>query len=175
MNSDTLQSLLTVHREDIYRFLRFLGAEAADADDLVQETFIAAFLSRSQPQTEDPADWGRWLRGIARNMFLRLCRKNKNAYTSISLSELDRDEAFWDSEFSRDPGRALHIEALRECIQRLSERDRKVVYMKYRDNSSRKEIGNDIGLTENGVKSLLRTIRSKLGKCISLKLSGGKG
>jgi RNA polymerase sigma-70 factor (ECF subfamily) len=175
MNPDKLQSLLTMHRKDIYGFIRFLGAGPEDADDLVQETFIAAFASRSQPKTENPSEWGRWLRGIARNMFLRFCRKHKTGFTLADPEELEKDLEFWNSEFSDESASSLHVEALRECMKKLSERDKKVVYMKYRDSNSRKQIADDTGLTEDGVKSLLRSIRSKLGQCIRSRLSGDTG
>ncbi len=172
MNIDTLQSLLKLHREDIYRFVRFLGAQPADADDLVQETFLAAFSSRKQPKTSDPAEWGRWLRGIARNMFLRLLRNSKHSYPSADISQFSSDEEFWNNEFSGDSEAARHLKALEQCLESLTDRNREAVEMRYRNNSTREEIAEKTGLSMDGVKSMLRKIRSTLGECIQRHLSG---
>jgi len=55
--------------DDVYRFARSLTRDEADAEDVVQETYLRAFRSWVTFQTG--TDVKRWLFTIARNVFLR--------------------------------------------------------------------------------------------------------
>jgi RNA polymerase sigma-70 factor (ECF subfamily) len=55
--------------EDVYRFARSMTHDEADADDLVQETYLRAY--RAWHTFEKGSDCRRWLFTICRNVFLR--------------------------------------------------------------------------------------------------------
>jgi RNA polymerase sigma-70 factor, ECF subfamily len=55
--------------DDVYRFARSLTRDEADAEDVVQETYLRAF--RSWHTFQPGTDVRRWLFTIARNVFLR--------------------------------------------------------------------------------------------------------
>ncbi len=55
--------------DDVYRFARSLTRDPADAEDVVQETYLRAF--RSWHTFQPGTDVKRWLFTIARNVFLR--------------------------------------------------------------------------------------------------------
>jgi RNA polymerase sigma-70 factor, ECF subfamily len=55
--------------DDVYRFARSLTKDEADAEDVVQETYLRAF--RSWHTFQVGTDVRRWLFTIARNAFLR--------------------------------------------------------------------------------------------------------
>ncbi len=59
---------LLVHAEPLYRLARRLGASRADAEDLIQETYLRAVraLDRAPPSGDVRA----WLHGIMRNAWL---------------------------------------------------------------------------------------------------------
>jgi RNA polymerase sigma-70 factor (ECF subfamily) len=57
------------YMDDVYRFAYSLTRDAADADDLVQETYLRAF--RSWHTFQPGSDARRWLFTICRNAFLR--------------------------------------------------------------------------------------------------------
>ena len=81
MQRDELERLIQMHQAPIYRYLRYLGADAALAEDLVQETFLATMKpSEHQPAAPDDALWPAWLRGIARNLFLMECRRRRTSH-----------------------------------------------------------------------------------------------
>lgn len=56
--------------EDVYRFALSLARDPADAQDIVQETYLRAY--RSWHTFEPGSDCRRWLFTICRNVFLRL-------------------------------------------------------------------------------------------------------
>lgn len=65
------QALLDAHRVDVYRFL-VVTAGRADADDLFQETWIAAL--RAYPRVRRPDNLRAWLFRIAQNKTIDAAR-----------------------------------------------------------------------------------------------------
>jgi RNA polymerase sigma-70 factor (ECF subfamily) len=63
------------HLPDVTRYARALAGPGADADDLVQETFLDAWRGRG---TYDPSrDPRKWLFAICRHAFIKRYRKSK--------------------------------------------------------------------------------------------------
>ena len=71
-----LASLLQAHQVGVWRYLRYLGCDADETDDLVQETFLVVlrkgFEQRSRSET------AAYLRTVARNRLLMERRKHRN-------------------------------------------------------------------------------------------------
>src|SRR5262245_36527973 len=66
-------ALVLHHQAGVWRYVRFLGADAAEADDLTQETFLA--LARAEFVEHDERQTAGYLRVVARNQLLALRRK----------------------------------------------------------------------------------------------------
>src|SRR5215210_3307274 len=62
--------------DDVYRFALSLTRNEADADDVVQETFLRAF--RSWHTFQPGTDARRWLFTICRNVFLRMRERDRH-------------------------------------------------------------------------------------------------
>lgn len=72
--------------EDVYRFALSLTRDEADADDVMQDTFLRAYKSW---HTYLPgSDCRRWLFTICRNVFLR-SRERERPTVELESSELD--------------------------------------------------------------------------------------
>ena len=67
--------LIRQHQAGVWRYLRFLGAAPALADDLTQETFLE--ILRRAPVDRGAAALGGWLRATARNLFLAQRRRGR--------------------------------------------------------------------------------------------------
>jgi len=169
MNRAELESLVRIHQARIYRYARYLGCDPALAEDVVQETFLAAFRSGKIPET-DVAAQAAWLRGIARNMFLRQCRRSRTSPVLADSSLLDQAESAWAAKFLRGGDGFDYVEALRECLGELAPPERLVIEQRYAQKTPRTEMARQAGMTENGVKSLLRRIRAALADCIRRRL-----
>src|SRR5262249_31666792 len=72
--------------DDVYRFALSLTRDEADADDVVQDTFLRAF--RSWHTYLPGSDCRRWLFTICRNVFLR-SRERARPMVELESSELD--------------------------------------------------------------------------------------
>lgn len=172
VDRDELAALVRAHQAEIYRYLRYLGASSpAAAEDLAQETFMAAFTSTCPPLSRDERLLAAWLRGIARNLFLNDYRKRKRSPIKINISLVEEAEAVWNRDFLREGDGFETIEALQRCLERLPENRRGALDLFYRQGRSREEVAAHLKMTEDGVKSLLRGIRKVLADCIRRNLA----
>jgi RNA polymerase sigma-70 factor (ECF subfamily) len=166
VNRRAFETLIRTHQAEIYRYMCYLGAGPNVAEDLVQETFLVA-LEKGQVPEEAPAAW---LRGVARNMFLRYCRDRRTDPVQLTTETLDRFEEVWSNEFLRDGDGFDYMEALRACVRTLSQKQRSFIDLRYRLGKSRAEMARLCRMTEDGVKTLLRRIRTEVVKCIRRRL-----
>lgn len=93
------------HLDAVARFALSLTRDRADADDLVQETFLRAF--RGWKTFRQGSDARRWLFAICRNAFLR-SRRQRHA-----LVELD------DGDADAMPAVLGHVQAMRDGLGEL--------------------------------------------------------
>lgn len=171
MDRDTLETLVKVHQAEIYRYMRYLGAGSALAEDLVQETFLAAFRSAKQPGMAGVRGRSAWLRAIGRNLFFNACRRRKDLPVAVDSQWLQQAEAAWDAQLLREGDGFETVEALRACVEALPARQRDVLDLRYRQGKSRTEMARQCRMTGDGIKSLLRRIRTALAECIQRRLA----
>lgn len=169
MNRDELEALVRIHQAELYRYLRYLGAsDRARAEDLVQETFLAAFRSPG-PRDADERVQAAWLRGIARNLFFAHCRRSRREH-SLDQAALDQAEAVWANEFLSAGNGFDYLEALRKCLTRLNARQRRFLDLRYAESKSRAEMAAALDMSEDGIKTGLQRIRALLSDCIQQRL-----
>jgi RNA polymerase sigma-70 factor (ECF subfamily) len=158
--------LVRTHQPGVWRYLRLLGADHNEADDLTQETFLAfarsEFVERCDRQT------AAYLRVIARNQLLALRRKQNR---EVSTVELESAEVVWAAAAGADGNLTEYLDALRECLQQLEGRARRAVDMHYRDDAGREAIADELEMKPDGVKTLLRRTRQILRECIEHKIN----
>ena len=152
------------HQAGVWRYLRALGCEAALADDLTQETFLAV-LQRPFQQYSDAAT-AAYLRKVAHNQFVSLYRKSGR---EIPVEDIDAFNNAWAHWVTDASGHQL-IEALRECLQQLGDRARLALDMRFAERKSRAQIAAAVGLGEHGAKNLMQRAKAKLRKCIDGKV-----
>ncbi len=153
--------LVQRHQAEVWRYLRFLGASAELADDLVQEAFLqllrGGFAERSAAATAS------WLRTVARNCYVKSFRA-----PPFQVADLDAIEAVWTG-FAQDDAGGESLAHLRTCLDQLDGRARDVVRLHYEERRSRRDTGERLGIGEHGVKSLLRRTRAVLRSCVERK------
>jgi RNA polymerase sigma-70 factor (ECF subfamily) len=171
MDVRSFEAFVRTHQAEIYRYLRYLGADRAWAEDLVQDAFLAAYDKPGPLAGEDePRRAAAWLRGIARKKFLMHCRRARTNPVTANSDVLRAREAAWASEFLRDSDGFDYVEALRACLETLSEKSRGAVDLRYAKKTSRAQMARALAMSEDGVKSLMRRIREALGACVEKRL-----
>lgn len=177
MTTDELELLAREHQGGLYRYVRYLGADALLAEELVQEALLAAYNSNSSDQlvTWDEKRQSAWLRGTIRNLYLlhhrKMARRKERVSSDLVEQRLESSEGFWQTEFLRDGDGFDYLEAMRQCLKRVTPRQREVLEAFYTKGASREAIGNQVGMTVDGVKTLLRRVRGMLAECIKSQLA----
>ena len=168
MTKDQLENLMKAHQMELYRYVQFLGADPAVAEDIVQETFVVAYYHKNLPDLENLSLRTSWLRSVARNTFYKYCRKEKRVFNMSDNQSLLVDQ-YWENVNEND-GLFLRKEALDSCLEELPEKQSEALTMRYKQRLSREQMAEQMAMSENGIKSLLQRLRKALAKCIKLKL-----
>ncbi len=170
MNHKTLdrtaisEEFLRLYTRDQFRiagFVRALIADPADAGDVIQETSLALF--RSFHQYERNRDFTNWAFGIARHQVLkhwRLKRRDKLVFSEALIDDL-ADEAI--AMLSTDQDR---FQALRECIGRLTARQRDLIKDFYGNGVTAATVAEQWNCSVHVVYNALRSVRKTLQRCI---------
>lgn len=162
--TDAWARLVNDHQADLWRYVCYLGAERNEADDLVQETFLA--LARAEFTEVSRGQTVSYLRTIARNQLVSLRRKQRR---EARLEDLELAEQVWAEQM--DPGGVdPWLDALRTCVEGLQPRGRQAVELHYHQQASREAIAAALSMSPEGVKSLLRRLRTGLRRCIERQL-----
>ena len=173
LDRETLTMLITEHQTSVYRYLRYLGADASAAEDLTQDTFLAAFKSESVPDTDNVPRRAAWLRGISRNLLLVHFRRGRANPVHIDSEYLQHAEDVWSAQFVGDEDGSGYAEALRECLAALPDGERSLLDLRYTHRKSRAEMAQMRKMSPDGIKTQLRRIRSRLAECVRRRASAG--
>jgi len=163
LQRDTEQ-LSNDHRVGVWRYLRFLGCSPELADDLTQETFVAAMQGPFEDRSR--AETSAWLRTTARNLYLGTLRSEDR---NVVLANPEVAESVW-TQFEQNDGGNRSVDALRDCLETLDGRAQQAVQLQYRERKSRVDIAEILDMKPDGVKTLLRRTRALLKNCIQRKL-----
>ena len=158
--------LIRAHQAGIWRYLRYLGSDPSLADDLTQDTFLAVLEKPFHQRTD--AETSAYLRTVARHKFLRAMEKMRRGPT---LDDVELAERVW-AETHADGGNE-YLAALKDCLDHVNGRARTAIEQRYRDGRSRESIAEELGMSAEGVKTLLRRTRQSLRHCVEGKLDGG--
>lgn len=158
-----LAALVDQHQADVWRYLRYLGADRADADDLTQETFLV--VSRSKFEQRSDRETSAYLRSIARNQLLMLRRLQRRAIDTV---QLEAAEQVWAAHVP-DEGMNPILSTLADCLKTIDGRAREAIHLFYREDLSRKAMAAALSMKPEGIKTLLRRTRDALRDCIERK------
>ncbi|MCR9116500.1 MAG: sigma-70 family RNA polymerase sigma factor [bacterium] len=163
--------LVTEQNQQLRSFVRMLGVAPDWVDDLAQEAFLVAW--RERDSFDSQRDIGKWLRGIARNLVRNELRKDARRTRLLheGLSELlvraqpgEPESTVWEQ---------WRMSALRDCVEQLAPKSRKIVAGRYSDGWKAPDLADHLGMTAAAVRQALVRIRGQLKKCIELQISGG--
>lgn len=160
-----MAALVRTHQTGVWRYLRFLGCDLTEADDLVQETFLAVL--RKPFDVRSPRETAAYLRRVARNCLLILRRKQGHSPRAV---ELEAAEAVWARVAGHD-GLDDYLAALGQCLETaVTPRVRRALELQYCDRATRAEIAAELNLAVEGVKTLVRRGRDALRACVERKI-----
>jgi len=150
------------HQQGLWRYVRFLGADRALAEDLVQDTFLQVLKAR--PLDHGDRAFAGWLRRTALNLYRNTGRQPRRGVV------LDNAllEQFWREEVGDDSD--AYVAALRECLTRLDPKSQLAIELRHCQAADRTAVAKALGMSVEGVKSVLRRARARLHACVTNKL-----
>lgn len=156
----TVEAIFHRHADDVHRIVRRLlgpASDAADADDLTQQVFIA--VHRGLPRFRRDSKVSTWVYGITARTVLHHLRTERRYKQLMSSLEIE-------AEHSGDAEEALaNKEALRrvwECLLEIKPKKR-VVYVLYQiEGMTGAEIAEALDVSEATVRSRLHHAKKEL-------------
>ena len=156
-------------------FLLSAVRDSSVADDLLQEAFLIAWKNLDRYDRTRP--FGPWVRGIAGKLVLGHRRKmGRSKVFSVDDETLQYLESEYD-KLNLVQGETFDekMEALRDCMQGLTGKQRETIELHYEEGMQCKDIGPRLGLGVEAVKKHLQRGRAALLRCIESKVPGQIG
>ena len=153
------RALYRRHNPKVYRFvLRMMGGDVAEAEDIVQETWMR--VTRALDRFRWESALGSWISGIALNRVRELARKKKR-----SLVEVDGE---WEMPVAPpEPGKRVDLE---RALELLPPGFRTVLVLHDVEGFTHQEIGNQLGITDGTSKSQLHGARRAMRRLLDVGL-----
>ena len=148
MENALFETLLEQYREPVERYIHYKMPCSADADDVVQNTFLAAF--RNFGSLRDPAAFKAWLLTIAKNE-CRMYYRRKYRTETVSLDAL--------GEIAAKTGVRGGIS--RDILDALPDDARTILVLYYVEEMPQAEIAVRLGIPVGTVKSRLHYARER--------------
>ena len=161
--------LVKEHQVSLRVFARSLGVESGWVDDLAQDTFVVAY--REMDSYDPGRDFGKWLRGIARNLVRNELRKQgrhrRILHESLSQHLLDLAENEKDREVD-----VTQLSALRDCVEQLPRKSRELVRSRYFEGWDATILADKFEMKAATVRQTLLRIRRQLYQCVNQRVKG---
>lgn len=139
-----------------------------DADDLVQETLVAAHRSLESFRPEE--HFGAWLRGIARNKARESHRAARSRRAIVDSRVIEGVESVYALLDAPAPGeerwqdRARRI--LAQCVERLNQNLREAIVRVYQEDMSLREAAETLQSSPAAIGQRLTRARQLIRKCV---------
>ena len=159
-------AIIQKHQRGVWRYLRMLGCDDATADDLTQETFLRVLRRKDFVQHNDNATAG-YLRRTAYNLLVSRHRKLGRMQTVAEPKLLDES---WNRWAGKDLSGNDAVDALQQCFEKLTERAKLALRMRFDSSASRVQIGDALGITDHGARNLMQRAKQQLRNCVEEKL-----
>ena len=145
--------LLARNQQKLYNYILFVVRDPEQANDVFQETFVKAITKLQEGKYTDSGKFSFWLSRIAHNVIMDTFRQTKsehiveasedndlNKLRTQDLMDLNRENEYVNSQIMQD---------VRHLMDTLPAPQREVVYMRFYQDLSFKEIAEATGVSIN--------------------------
>ena len=145
--------LLARNQQKLYSYILFVVRDPEVANDVFQETFVKVITRLQEGKYTDSGKFSFWLSKIAHNVIMDTFRQQKsehiieasedndlNKLRRQDLMEMNRENEFVNTQIMKD---------VRHLMDTLPAPQREVVYMRYYQDMSFKEIAEATGVSIN--------------------------
>lgn len=144
------------YKSRVYGRIVSLMGDNADAEDLLQEIFVKLYLSLKSFQGN--STFASWVYSITYNHLVDALRKRKRFLEDPDL--VVEDKAMEESKDEE----VLRIDShdLIRLMDKLEEQDKLILFLKFREEQSIKDIMETLNIKESAVKMRIKRAKNKL-------------
>jgi RNA polymerase sigma-70 factor (ECF subfamily) len=162
LRAGAFSAIVKEHSQEIYRHVRRMVLVHDDADDIVQNTFVKAWMNIDSFQGKSRIST--WLYRIAINETLTFLNRNRGTLISLDTPEgAIAEQLESDTFFNGDRADAM----LQEAIARLPQKQRLVFNMKYYDEMKYEEISAILDTSVGALKASYHIAVKKIEEYLS--------
>lgn len=181
-SSESVEQWLELYGDSLFKFALARVRNVQIAEDLVQETFLAAIKARDS--FEQRSQVKTWLTGILKHKIIdhqRRSAREQNYEDADALFDELRQESFdasghWQIDVAQwsNPDQALEREefwaVMNRCLDELPEKMREIFLLREMEGLSAEEICKALPVSStNNVWVILSRLRMKLRQCLELR------
>ena len=158
-NNGAFDVLLNRHKDRLFNYIFFIVRSRELAEDIFQETFVKAIVTLQQGRYVNDGKFSAWITRIAHNLVIDQFRVERNE-NLISNDETEFD-LLNDARLSEGTveNRMVNEQVLRDVralIDELPDCQREVVFMRYYQDLSFKDIADITGVSINTALGRMR-------------------
>jgi RNA polymerase sigma factor (sigma-70 family) len=167
-DTETFATVVRRHESEVWKVAAAMLGDRTATANLVQQTFVNAYLRLDQYRPG--RDFGRWLKGIARNLVREELRRSERENRALDQY---RDHLF---SLYGDEGRAERRlaeldEAVAACRARLPAAASRALALHYDEGRTIEDIARVLKRTAAGTRQLLFRARLALRQCVQERLA----
>lgn len=158
-NNSAFDTLLNRHKDRLFNYIFFIVRSKEVAEDIFQETFVKAIVTLQQGRYTNDGKFAAWITRIAHNLVIDQFRAERNENT-VSNDETGID-LLNDAKLSEGniENRMVNEQVLKDVrmlIDELPDCQREVVFMRYYQDMSFKDIADATGVSINTALGRMR-------------------
>jgi RNA polymerase sigma-70 factor (ECF subfamily) len=169
MDPSQFLRLFLENERRIYAFIVSILPNLADAEDILQETSI--LLWQKFDQFQPGSDFVAWACRIAQFRVMKFYERQRRSKLRFDLQAV---EAIAKEVLAMGSVLDARHEALANCLEELTSRDRDLVQRRYADDASPQLISEQVGRSIHAIYKALTRIHDALLNCILRKLAQNK-
>ena len=151
----TFRALVHAESSRLLAIVRRYAQDDAEADDLLQQSWLAIYRSRAQFDAR--GSLAGWMMAVCRNTCLSYARRRHVAPVTVPLAPGDDDASV------PPPDAAVNVaDAINDAIAGLAPRERDVALLRLVEGLSTREVAERLGCAEGTVKATLHRATAKL-------------
>jgi RNA polymerase sigma-70 factor (ECF subfamily) len=172
---DNPERWLEEHGDYLYRYALYRCRDAHVAEDLVQETFLAALSAWERRQGTSSVRT--WLTGILNHKFVDSLRKRyretpheDETLNALAAAASANAAPSGFQDWGSDPATLLENKEFRsrfeECVSKLNKRMYELYTLREIDGQSPESICNDFSISQTNLRVILHRAREQLRRCL---------
>lgn len=157
--NQAFDTLLNRYQNRLYSYIHFIVKNTELAEDIFQETFVKAIMTIKQGRYTENGKFPAWLTRIAHNLIIDNYRQERSENViSNDNSEIDllNDMKLSEGTIEMDIINEQIHNDVRHLVKLLPDNQREVVYMRFYQDLSFKEIADTTGVSINTALGRMR-------------------